>query len=407
MSGGLLVVGGGVAGLKTIETARDAGYAGRITLASDEELLPYDRPPLSKEALDPLGTEINLLWDAGRYADLGVEVRLGERAVRLDRDGKSVHFQSGRKAGYDKLVIAAGARARPFPGDVPPGVHTIRTIQDAQSIAARLAGQPDVVVVGAGFIGAEIASTARRHGCKVTVLEAAPVPLNRALGPVMGKRCADLQERNGVTVLTNQRILGFTGSHHVTGVETESGSVPAGLVVVGIGAIPNTEWLSNSGLDVGNGILCDEQGYADASKDIIAVGDVSSWFDPVHGSHHRHEHWTAAVEQGKIAGRQLAGNQDPPVRSVPYFWSDQHGTKIQMVGTARPQDDIAALHGEINEEAFMVAYHRNGEVSALLAFGMPRLIARHRKQFSPGQALDVVVGVAETLSGRPAVPAVP
>lgn len=398
MTGALLVIGGGLAGIKTIEAARDAGHTGAIILATDENHLPYDRPPLSKEALSGNEFTIPMLWTKERYAEQAVELRLGLKAKRLERERKTVHFEGGQHIGYEKLVIATGARARPLPGAALPGIHTIRTVGDAQSITVELARRPDVVIIGAGFIGAEVASAARQRGCTVTILEAAPVPLLRALGPEMGRHCISFHQKNDVTLLTDQKIQGFTGSTHVTGVVTEHGTIPAGLVVVGIGSIPNAEWLQGSGLDIGNGVLCDEFGYADWSGEIFAVGDISAWHEPELGTHKRHEHWTAATEQAKLVGRTLAGKRPGRSTLVPYFWSDQHGTKIQMLGTAHVDDKIVALHGSPGEDTFLVAYHQGNEVSALLAFGMPRHIAKMRKNFVPGQDLGTLRDEAERIN---------
>lgn len=386
----LLVVGGGLAGVKTIEAARDAGHTGPIILATDENDLPYDRPPLSKETLSTVTPTNTTLWTQDRYAEQSVDLRLGLKAATLDRDHKNVHFENATSIGYDKLVIATGARARLFPGADLPGIHTIRTLTDAQNIARELAKKPHVVIIGAGFIGAEVASTARQRGCEVTIIEAASVPLLRALGEEMGRHCISFHEKNGVSLLTDQKIQGFTGSTHVTGVITSSGTIQAGLVVVGIGSSPNTDWLQGSGLNIDNGVFCDENGHADNSGDVFCVGDVSAWLDPLLGTHQRHEHWTAATEQAKIVGQALAGLHPTSPLRVPYFWSDQHGTKIQMIGTAHPNDEIAVLYGSVGEGTFLVAYHQNSKVSALLAFGMPRLIARHRKNFVPGQDLATI-----------------
>jgi 3-phenylpropionate/trans-cinnamate dioxygenase ferredoxin reductase subunit len=331
------------------------------------------------------------------YTALNVTLRPGKTAAALNPGARQVTFTHGTSIGYDTLVIATGARARTLPLPALDGVRTIRTIQDSTTIAGKLAAKPRVAVIGAGFIGAEVASTANTLGCEVTILEAGTVPLRRALGPVMGHHCTTLHEANGITVLTGQTITGFTGDTHVRGVQTTDGVVPADLVAVGIGSIPNTEWLTGSGLAIDNGVLCDPTGHADQTGQIFAVGDVASWFDTETATHHRHEHWTSAIDQAKTVGRQLAGHPVERHDTQPYFWSDQHGVKIQMIGHAHPDDDIQILHGDTQTHKFLAAYHRDGAVTAVLAFNSPRLIARYRPLIIRRPSLQATHEFADTL----------
>lgn len=387
----LLVVGGGIAAVKTVEAARSAGYSRSIVIVSDESALPYDRPPLSKQALAQ-GASPVLLWEVEDYKAHDVLLKTGIQATRLDREHKTVYFNDGQAISYEQLVIATGARAREFPGEMPRGIHTIRTLQDAADIAGQLAKQPSVVVIGAGFIGAEVASTARSMGCEVTILEAGQVALHRVLGPIMGKRCETLHESRGIKILTNQKVLGFVGSDFVQGVQTEEATHRAELVIIGIGAMPNVEWLSGSGVPVSNGVLCDEKGRVLDSDSEYAVGDVASWVESGLSTHKRHEHWSSATEHAKIVGQLLAGDQREIKKGVPYFWSDQHGIKIQMLGVPETEDQIEMLNGDLEDDSFLVAYHKEGQASALLSFGMPRKLAKLRKTFVPGQPVNDIVG---------------
>ncbi len=391
MSEKLLITGAGIAAIRVIEAARAAGYTGQITLVGAESHLPYERPPLSKQVLSGSWDErIIFPRTEDELNRLDVEFRLGVRAVSLDRELRQVSLDDGDVLSYDKLVIATGSRARELPFDHPPGVHTIRTLEDSLEIAAQLRTKPHVAVVGAGFIGLEVASTARAAGCEVTLIESGRVPLVRALGQTMGVHCAALHESNGVTVLTRGRVVGFTSDQRVTGVVLDDCVLPADLVVVGIGAIPNLEWLEGAGLRVNDGIECDSHGHADSSGTVFAVGDVASWWDGKLEAHVRHEHWTSASEQARHVGRLIAGESLAPHHSIPYFWSDQHGIKIQMAGTASAEDELVMLEGSLSTGRFVAAYTQGEQIRAILAFDSPRSFALQRGMLARGSTLSEV-----------------
>lgn len=384
----LVVVGAGIAGIRTVEAVRAAGFDGSVTLIGDEVHLPYERPPLSKQVLAGDWDErVVFPRTAGEISTLDVDLRLGTRAIGLDRDRMQVALDDGTAVGYDTLVIATGSRARRLPFDHPDGVYTIRTLDDSLAIAERLRSRPRVAVVGAGFIGLEVASTARAAGCEVTLIESGRVPLVRALGQTMGVHCAALHEANGVEVLTRGRVVGFTANDHVTGVVLDDGILATDLVVVGIGAIPNTGWLVGSGLRIRDGILCDQDGRADDTGTIYALGDVAAWRDPHTHHHRRQEHWTSASEQAAHLGRLINGQPTGNHRPVPYFWSDQHGIKIQMAGTAGEDDQLVVLEGSLPSGRFVAAYTTQGELNAILAFDSPRSFAQHRGLLTRGGTL--------------------
>ncbi len=396
MSPRLLVVGGGTAAIRAIESARQSGYTGQITLVSDEAHPPYERPPLSKNVLRGAYDERTVFpRDADDLAGLDARMLLARTAVRLDREQRRVVLEDGEALSYDRLIIATGASARPLPFESPRGVHTIRTLDDSRAIARELRSTPRVVVVGAGFVGLEVASTARAMGCEVTLIESGRVPLGRALGPVMGSNCAALHEANGVQVRTHGRVVGFASSDRVTGVILEDEVIPADLVVVGIGAIPNTGWLGGSGLAVQDGVRCDADGRADESGTIFAIGDVAAWLDPDTGEHRRDEHWTSAVEQARHVGRIIAGVEVGRFSSSPYFWSDQHGVKIQMAGHARPDHHLEILHGAPAEGRFLAVYAESERLTAVLAFDEPRHLAVYMALLSRGGSLEEARGIAD------------
>lgn len=396
MNTDLLVVGGGIAALRTVETAREEGFTGSITLVTDEPHPPYDRPPLSKLALKgDYDRRVVEVREQSTYPDIGVELIIDNAATTLDLGNKTVSCADGTIVHFNQLIIATGTRARTLQMTTPKGVHTIRTQHDSAVIAQALRTQPRVAVIGGGFIGAEVASTARELGCEVTIVEAAPIPLTRVLGNHVGQLCSNLHQANGVRVLTTQTLRGFMGKTHVTGVLTEDHEIPAELVVIGIGALPNTEWLEDSGLEISNGILCDEQGQCLSAPtgDVYAVGDIASWFNPRTLKHERYEHWTSAVEQAQAVGKQLAGTFNGDEQPVPYFWSDQHGKKIQMLGTPGTNDDFHFITGTTGAFTFVGAYIRKGDITALLSIGAPRDFAKLRRKVPIGSHRDVLANI--------------
>ncbi|HVV77653.1 MAG TPA: FAD-dependent oxidoreductase [Mycobacteriales bacterium] len=394
----LLVVGASLAGLRAVESARRTGFTGAITLVGAEAHLPYDRPPLSKEFLTSEGepSPTVLRDEAVLRDDLGVTLRLQTRATGLDPERRVVVTDAG-EIGFTSLVIATGASPRTLPGaDRLSGVHVLRTLDDARSIRAALDAGARTVVVGAGFIGSEIAASARARGCEVTVVEALPTPLARPVGEEMGLVLAGLHERNGTTLRVGVGVEGLDGDDAVRAVRLADGtSIDAELVVVGIGVTPNTCWLADSGLEIGDGIECDETLCAGV-EGIYAAGDIARWHNPTFERRMRLEHWTIAAEQGGIAGRNAA---DPahavPFETVPYFWSDWYGKRIQFVGIAADADEISTVAGDVDGDTFVTLYRRGERLVGALALEQRSAIMKYRGLLATGASWEDALAFAK------------
>ncbi|MEV8428732.1 FAD-dependent oxidoreductase [Streptomyces sp. HUAS 31] len=361
----IVVVGASAAGLAAAETLRREGHDGTLTLVGDEPLAPYDRPPLSKQLL--AGE-----WEPGRLdlrtpddlAGLDLDLRLGVPATSLRLADAEVDLGDGSAVPYDGLIIATGVRPRRLPG---AGGHVLRTLDDAVRLRDRLAPGRRLVVVGAGFLGAEAAAVARRLGCEVTLLEPAPVPLAHAVGARVGEMLADAHRERGVDLRCGVTVTEVTGH----GVRLADGElVAADEVLTAVGALPNTDWLADSGLTVGDGVVCDQ--YCEAARDVYAAGDVARWFNPLFGRSMRIEHRTNAAEQGMAAARNLLRPEArKPFAPVPYFWSDQYDMKIQAYGYLRGHDEVAVVEGDVAERRFVAVYRTGDRVSGALAVGVP------------------------------------
>lgn len=387
----IVVVGASLAGLRAAEALRRGGFTGTLTLVGAEEHLPYDRPPLSKQVLaGDWEPERTWLRKPDDYEPLGLELRLGQRATDLDLADREVVLHGGERVPYDGAVLATGATPRRLPGAPQlDGVVELRTLDDALALRAAFEQQPKVVVVGAGFIGAEVASTARQRGLDVTVLEALPVPLSRGLGDRMGMACGALHRDHGVDLRCGVGVAGFEGDGRVSGVRLTDGSVvPADVVVVGVGVAPATAWLESSGLELNDGVVCDE--LCRAAPGVYAAGDVARWTNPLFGESMRVEHWTNAAEQGQAAAENLLAGEGrgTPFAPVPFFWSDQYDVKIQFVGRARPGDDVEVVDGSLEAHRFVALYGREGRLVGCLGFSRPRLVMTYRRLLAEGASWD-------------------
>ncbi|NWF29069.1 FAD-dependent oxidoreductase [Streptomyces sp. PKU-EA00015] len=374
------VVGASLAGLYAARELRAQGFDGRLVIVGEERHRPYDRPPLSKDFLTGSADEGRLaLADAEEETELAAEWLLATRARGLDARGRTLLLEDGRTVATDGVVIATGASARPLPGaDGLAGVHTLRTLDDAYALREALSGTSRrVVVIGGGFIGAETASSCASLGHEVTVVEAAPLPLVPQLGPDMAGVCATLHRRGGTELITGSGVARLHGGNAVSAVELADGRVlPADVVVVGIGAVPNTRWLAGSALLVSDGVLCDD-GCATALPQVVAVGDVAR-VGAV-----RTEHWTSATEQPAVAVRNLlAGRTVEHVRPLPYFWSDQYGARIQFAGRRRDGDAVRVVDGSIDEGSFLALYERDGRTTSVLAVDRSRPFLRARRDLA-------------------------
>jgi NADPH-dependent 2,4-dienoyl-CoA reductase/sulfur reductase-like enzyme len=376
------VVGASLAGLSAARALRAAGFDGQVTVVGDEVHRPYDRPPLSKELLSGRMTPADLALEAEDEA-LDVDWRLGVRATALRAPDRSLELADGAVLRSDGVVLATGARARTLPGAAGiRGVHTLRTLDDALALAEELRPGRSLVVVGAGFIGAEVASTASQLGLVVTVLEAQEVPLAGPLGDQMGRVVAGLHQINGVRLLCGVGIHALhAGPDGVESVELIDGRVlPAEVVVIGVGAQPNVEWLEGSGVELANGVLCDSRG-ATTLPGVVAVGDCASWYDPLSGRHRRVEHWTGALERPAAAVATLLGRgATVGAPRPPYFWSDQYGSRIQFAGAADLADAVTVEDGSLDERSFLAVYRRAGDPVAVLGVDRVRPFTRWRRQ---------------------------
>ena len=385
------IVGASLAGLRAAETLRRDGFDGPITLIGDEAHEPYDRPPLSKQVLaSDWEPDRIALTTSDKLADLDLDLRLGTAAAGFDLASRTLRLDGGETKGetleVDALLIATGARCRTL-GQPREGVHVLRSLDDCLALRADFDAAPDrVVVVGAGFIGAEVAATARTRGLDVTVVEALSAPLIRVLGPEMGEVCAAVHRDHGVDLRTGVGVEGFDGAGRVERVRLTDGSaVGASVVVVGIGVVPNTEWLEGSGLALDDGVVCDAAGLA--APGVAAAGDVARWPNRRFGEAMRVEHWDNAAAQGAHSARALLGAAEP-YEPVPWFWSDQYDRKIQLAGHVRPDDEVRVVAGSVAERRFAALYGRGGRLMGALGFNRPRHVMRYRAMIEQGAAFE-------------------
>ena len=416
----ITIVGASLAGVRAAEALRRDGFDGPITLIGDELHLPYDRPPLSKQFLaGEWGEDRLALTQPDRLAELDLDLRPGVRAVSFDlatrRLGLSTASDSSSTIGssasgssvsdtlvgdtlvvdtlvvdtlvVDGLLVATGARCRTLPGtEGLAGVFVLRSLDDSLAIRAAFeAGPSRVVVVGAGFIGSEVAATARTLGLDVTMIESLPQPLSRVLGEELGAVCAQLHRDHGVDLRTGVGVEAVEGDRRVERVRLSDGSViDADVVVVGIGVVPNTEWLVGSGLEIDNGVVCDATCLA--APGVTAAGDAARWPNQRFGEVMRVEHWDNAVAQGAHAARRLLVGDDEaePFVPVPWFWSDQYDRKIQMAGRIGPGDEMRVVTGSLSERRFAAVFGRAGRLVGVLGFNRPRHVMRYRMLIEAG-----------------------
>jgi 3-phenylpropionate/trans-cinnamate dioxygenase ferredoxin reductase subunit len=397
----VIVVGASLAGWRAVETLRVEDFEGDITLVGEELHLPYDRPPLSKQVL--AGTwppERVVLADRHRSSALRVHEVLGHRAVRLDVADRQIEIDDGTLLTGDAIVLATGASPRRLPGTEELGPHdglfTLRTLDDSLALRAALTAREScrVVVIGAGFIGAEVASTCAALGCQVTVLEAMEIPLGNVLGPQIGAYCATLHADHGVDLRTGAGVAGIQRAEGARGglvvALTGGDSIEAHVVVVGIGVLPSVGWLDASGLTVENGVVCDDRLFA--ADGIVAAGDMARWKWRHDGQEEliRIEHWQLAAEAGVAAARSLlAGRADAvPFNPIPYFWSDQFDIRFQVLGNPGGTDDVEIVEGSFDEGKFVALFGRAGRLRAVMAIGKPRQLMGFRPLFEAGSSWD-------------------
>jgi len=396
----IVIAGASLAGLRAAEAFRQLGYEGSLSLIGDEDCLPYDRPPLSKEILkgDWEADKTALVRDRARFDALELDLQLGRRANTLDARARTVTLDDGSELPFDGLLIATGASPRKLPNqDALEGVSVLRTLDEALSIREALESAPRVAVVGAGFIGAEVAASCRARGLDVTMIEALPVPIERAVGADVGETVAQLHRDQGVDVRLGVGVEALEGSDRVERVKLSDGSsVAADVVVVGIGVAPNTDWLEGSGLELGNGVVCDAHCATNVSG-IVAAGDVAQWHNPLFQEDMRIEHWSNASEMARAAVETLlAGSGDAPAyESVPFFWSDQYDIKIQSAGRISGADESQIVFGSLEERNFLKLYGRKGRLVGALSFNQPRKLIGYRRKLREEIAFNNAVEEAK------------
>jgi len=371
----IVIVGAGLGAVRVAERLRQRGYHGPITILGAERHLPYDRPPLSKQVLRGES-------DSTAFADVDrLDVRwvLGTRAVSLDVDAREVLADDGQRYGYDVLILAPGGRARTLSGlGNGSGVHALRTIDDALALRESVQPGKRLIVIGAGFIGCEIAASARQVGADVDLIEALPAPLVRVLGSAAAAKVADLHEAHGarlhVGATVAEILRGPRGD--VRGVKLGDGTVIDGdAVVVGVGILPDVDWLAGSGVELRDGIVCDSSGRTSV-PDIFALGDAAQWWHQLAGGHRRVEHWTTTADQAAVVAEAVAqdeGGTPAPLRAAPYFWSDQYDVKIQGIGFIDPSDHVDEL--SIRDRTVLL-YSRDGIVRGVVGFSIPGAVMR-------------------------------
>jgi NADPH-dependent 2,4-dienoyl-CoA reductase/sulfur reductase-like enzyme len=391
------VVGASLAGLRAVEALRGRGYDGRIDWIGAESHEPYDRPPLSKAVLRGEWEPDRIALARDGLAGFAAELHFGRRATRLDLAARRVHLDDGAQLAWGGLVIATGASPRVLPGQPQlAGVFTLRTLEDSLAIRAALAARPRVVVVGGGFIGAEVAASCRARGASVAMVEALGNPLEQALGPELGALYAAIHRDHGVDVRTGIAVAAFEGDGRVERVRLADGSVlPADLVVVGIGVRPETAWLDGSGIDLADGVVCDTS-CATNAPNVVAAGDVARWTNPRYGESMRVEHWTNAVEQAQAAVARLLDGPDAakPFDPVPYVWSDQYDTKLAVAGRPRAGDDVRLVDGEFAARRFVAIYGREGRLTGAVAMNRMRKHVDWRKALHEGISFEAALARA-------------
>lgn len=393
----VVVVGAGVAGVRAVEALRAAGYDGSLTVVDADSELPYDRPPLSKEFLTGALDEDDVrVWTWDHVAELGVELRLATTAAGLDthRRHLTVRCPDGEvdELAYDRLVVAVGVGARrPDAVAELDGVHVLRSLTDARRLRDQLRSSPGpVVVVGGGFIGSEVAYSASEYGLDVTIVERGRCLLPKVLTADLARPLERLHEQKGVRLIHGTQVTAVDGTGAVDGVELADGArLPAAVVVLGLGGTPELNWLKPSGITLGDGIDVDPQ-LRTSAEGVYAIGDAARWRDSRTGLLGRLEHWECARRQGMHVARSLTG-ADTPFEDTPYIWTDQHGGKLQIAGTAEG-DEVRFVDGGPEDREYLALVRRGDHLAGVIAFGRVRQFNRLRRALGKAPTWDAMVG---------------
>ncbi|HMZ13940.1 MAG TPA: FAD-dependent oxidoreductase [Mycobacterium sp.] len=386
---GIVIVGGGLAAARTAEQLRKSEFSGPVTIVSDEVHLPYDRPPLSKDVLHADLDDVTLK-PAEFYAENDITLRLGSAARNVDTAAQTVTLADGSVLGYDELVIATGLVPRRIPSFPElDGIRVLRSLDDALALREQASSARNAVIVGAGFIGCEVAASLRKLGVAVVLVEPQPTPLASVLGEQVGALVTRLHRAEGVDVRTGVGVAEVRGQDgRVTSVFLTDGTeLDADLVVVGIGSRPATDWLEGSGITVDNGVVCDEAGRTSAPH-VWALGDAASWRDAT-GHQVRVEHWSNVAEQARVVVPRMLGQEPPEAVVVPYFWSDQYDVKIQCLGEPEAGDIVHIV--EDDGRKFLAYYERDGVVAGVVGGGMPGKVMKSRAKIASGAAISEVL----------------
>lgn len=388
-SGGIVIVGGGLAAARTAEQLRRSEYTGPVTIVSDEDHLPYDRPPLSKEVLRSETDDVTLK-PAEFYEENDVTVRLGSGARSVDTEAQTLSLTDGGELGYDELIIATGLVPKRIPSfpDLA-GIHVLRNYDESVALRKEAGSARRAVVVGAGFIGCEVAASLRKLGVEVALVEPQSAPLASVLGEQIGELVARVHRSEGVDVRCGVGVAEVTGTERVEKVVLSDGTeLEADLVVVGIGSRPATDWLEGSGIEVDNGVVCDDRGRASAPH-VWAIGDVASWRHDL-GHQVRVEHWSNVADQARVLVPAMLGQEPPTAVSVPYFWSDQYDVKIQCLGEPEADDIVHVV--EDDGRKFLAYYERDGVVAGVVGGGMPGKVMKARGKIAAGAPIADLLG---------------
>ena len=384
-----MIVGGGLGAARTAEQLRRSEFSGRITIVSDETHLPYDRPPLSKEVLRKEVDDV-ALKPREFYDENNIVLRLGSAATSLDTAAQAVTLADGTVLGYDELVIATGLVPRRIPA-IPDleGIRVLRSFDESMALRQHATEAKRAVVIGAGFIGCEVAASLRSLGVDVVLVEPLPTPLAAVLGEQIGGLVARLHRDEGVDVRTGVSVAEVRGQGHVDSVVLSDGTeLAADLVVVGIGSRPATEWLDGSGVAVDNGVICDEAGRTTAPK-VWALGDVASWRNAT-GHQARVEHWSNVSDQARVVVPAMLGQDVPSAVVVPYFWSDQYDVKIQCLGEPEATDIVHLV--EDDGRKFLAYYERDGVVVGVVGGGMAGKVMKVRAKIAAAAPIAELLG---------------
>jgi 3-phenylpropionate/trans-cinnamate dioxygenase ferredoxin reductase subunit len=359
-----VIVGAGLAGAKAAETLRQEGFDGRLTLIGDEPERPYERPPLSKDHLRGETTDAPYVHEASFYADNDIELLTSTRVTGIELGLRELLLEGDRRLGYDRLLLATGSvpRRLEVPGGKLDGIHYLRTLADSQRIGQRFDAGRRLVVVGSGWIGAEIAASARQKGCEVTMIEMSSRPLERVLGPEVGQIYLDLHRAHGIEFLPETTVDRFEGEGSVERVITKDDAVlETDFVVVGIGVAPRTGLVETAGLKIDNGIVVDER-LETSSQGVFAAGDVANAWHPFYGHSLRVEHWANALNQGPVAAKAMLGQQ-VSYDEIPYFFSDQYDSGMEYSGYATEWDEVV-FRGDLGAREFIAFWVKDGRVVA-------------------------------------------